>query len=64
MCGLKHQKNKSHPPSSARRAEKVSALCITRFSEDRTVRCMAEGRLRYTVGQAVVIDGGLTTPRF
>jgi NAD(P)-dependent dehydrogenase (short-subunit alcohol dehydrogenase family) len=29
-----------------------------------TVRCMAEGRLRYTVGQAVVIDGGLTIPRF
>ncbi len=29
-----------------------------------TVRCMAEGRLPYTVGQAVTIDGGLTMPHF
>jgi NAD(P)-dependent dehydrogenase (short-subunit alcohol dehydrogenase family) len=29
-----------------------------------TVACMAEGRLRYTVGQAVTVDGGLTMPRF
>jgi NAD(P)-dependent dehydrogenase (short-subunit alcohol dehydrogenase family) len=29
-----------------------------------TVRSMAEGRLIYTVGQAVTIDGGLTVPRF
>ena len=29
-----------------------------------TVRSMAEGRLVYTVGQAVTIDGGLTVPRF
>jgi NAD(P)-dependent dehydrogenase (short-subunit alcohol dehydrogenase family) len=29
-----------------------------------TVRCMAEGRLMYTVGQAVTVDGGLTVPRF
>jgi 3-oxoacyl-[acyl-carrier protein] reductase len=29
-----------------------------------TVRAMAEGRLRYTVGQAVTVDGGLTIPRF
>lgn len=29
-----------------------------------TVVCMAEGRLRYTVGQAVAVDGGLTMPRF
>lgn len=29
-----------------------------------TVACMAEGRLRYTVGQVVTVDGGLTTPRF
>jgi NAD(P)-dependent dehydrogenase (short-subunit alcohol dehydrogenase family) len=28
------------------------------------VVAMAEGRLPYTVGQAVVIDGGLTIPRF
>lgn len=37
-----------------------------RFPSDvaSTIRCMAEGRLRYTVGQAVAIDGGLTIPRF
>jgi 3-oxoacyl-[acyl-carrier protein] reductase len=29
-----------------------------------TVRCMAEGRLLYSVGQAVTIDGGLTISRF
>ncbi len=29
-----------------------------------TIVCMAEGRLRYTVGQAVTVDGGLTMPRF
>lgn len=29
-----------------------------------TVSCMAEGRLRYTVGQAVTVDGGLILPRF
>jgi 3-oxoacyl-[acyl-carrier protein] reductase len=29
-----------------------------------TVCSMAEGRLRYTVGQAVTVDGGLTIPRF
>jgi 3-oxoacyl-[acyl-carrier protein] reductase len=29
-----------------------------------TVRCMAEGRLTYTVGQAITVDGGLTVPRF
>lgn len=29
-----------------------------------TVVSMAEGRLRYTVGQAVTVDGGLTMPRF
>lgn len=29
-----------------------------------TVRSMAEGRLMYTVGQAVTVDGGLTVPRF
>jgi NAD(P)-dependent dehydrogenase (short-subunit alcohol dehydrogenase family) len=29
-----------------------------------TVACMAEGRLRYTVGQAVSVDGGLTMPRY
>jgi NAD(P)-dependent dehydrogenase (short-subunit alcohol dehydrogenase family) len=29
-----------------------------------TVQSMAEGRLIYTVGQAVTIDGGLTVPRF
>jgi len=29
-----------------------------------TVRSMAEGRLTYTVGQAVTVDGGLTIPRF
>ena len=29
-----------------------------------TVSSMAEGRLTYTVGQAVTIDGGLTVPRF
>jgi len=29
-----------------------------------TVRSMAEGRLTYTVGQAVTVDGGLTVPRF
>lgn len=29
-----------------------------------TVRSMAEGRLIYTVGQAVTVDGGLTVPRF
>lgn len=28
------------------------------------VRCMAEGRLTYTVGQAITVDGGLTIPRF
>ena len=36
------------------------------FPEDvaSTVVCMAEGRLRYTVGQVVTVDGGLITPRF
>jgi 3-oxoacyl-[acyl-carrier protein] reductase len=29
-----------------------------------TVRSMAEGRLVFTVGQAVTVDGGLTIPRF
>jgi len=29
-----------------------------------TVVCMAEGRLRYTVSQAVTVDGGLIEPRF
>jgi 3-oxoacyl-[acyl-carrier protein] reductase len=29
-----------------------------------TVRCMAEGRLVYTVGQAITVDGGLIMPRF
>jgi len=29
-----------------------------------TVRSMAEGRLAFTVGQAVTVDGGLTIPRF
>jgi NAD(P)-dependent dehydrogenase (short-subunit alcohol dehydrogenase family) len=29
-----------------------------------TVVCMAEGKLRYTVGQIVTVDGGLITPRF
>jgi 3-oxoacyl-[acyl-carrier protein] reductase len=29
-----------------------------------TVRSMAEGRLTFTVGQAVTVDGGLTIPRF
>ncbi len=29
-----------------------------------TVLSMAEGRLIYTVGQAVTVDGGLTVPRF
>jgi NAD(P)-dependent dehydrogenase (short-subunit alcohol dehydrogenase family) len=29
-----------------------------------TVSSMAEGRLRYTAGQAVTVDGGLTIPRF
>jgi NAD(P)-dependent dehydrogenase (short-subunit alcohol dehydrogenase family) len=29
-----------------------------------TVRAMAEGRLTFTVGQVVTIDGGLTIPRF
>lgn len=29
-----------------------------------TVACMAEGRLRYTVGQAISVDGGLIVPRF
>jgi NAD(P)-dependent dehydrogenase (short-subunit alcohol dehydrogenase family) len=29
-----------------------------------TVTAMAEGRLRYTVGQAVTVDGGLTMPHF
>lgn len=29
-----------------------------------TARCMAEGKLVYTVGQAVTVDGGLTVPRF
>ncbi len=29
-----------------------------------TVRCMAEGRLRYTVGEAIAVDGGLTMPHF
>jgi NAD(P)-dependent dehydrogenase (short-subunit alcohol dehydrogenase family) len=29
-----------------------------------TVTCMAGGRLRYTVGQAVSVDGGLTMPRY
>jgi NAD(P)-dependent dehydrogenase (short-subunit alcohol dehydrogenase family) len=29
-----------------------------------TVRAMAEGRLVYTVGEAVTVDGGLTIPRF
>ncbi len=30
----------------------------------RTVTVLAEGRLPYTVGQAIVVDGGLTIPRF
>lgn len=29
-----------------------------------TVACMAQGRLAYTVGQVVTVDGGLTIPRF
>ena len=29
-----------------------------------TVALMAEGRMPYTVGQAVAVDGGLTMPRF
>lgn len=29
-----------------------------------TVRALAEGRLPYTVGQAIAVDGGLTIPRF
>jgi 3-oxoacyl-[acyl-carrier protein] reductase len=29
-----------------------------------TVSSMAEGHLKYTVGQAVTVDGGLTIPRF
>ncbi len=29
-----------------------------------TVRLMAEGRLPYTAGQAVTVDGGLTVPHF
>jgi NAD(P)-dependent dehydrogenase (short-subunit alcohol dehydrogenase family) len=29
-----------------------------------TVALMAEGRMPYTVGQAVTVDGGLVTPRF
>jgi NAD(P)-dependent dehydrogenase (short-subunit alcohol dehydrogenase family) len=29
-----------------------------------TVATMAEGRLAYTVGQAVTVDGGLTIPQF
>lgn len=29
-----------------------------------TVVCMAEGRLVYTVGQAIAVDGGLVMPRF
>ncbi len=29
-----------------------------------TVAVMAEGRMPYTVGQAVAVDGGLITPRF
>ena len=29
-----------------------------------TVSSMAEGRLTYTVGQAVTVDGGLTIPQF
>ena len=29
-----------------------------------TVRCLAEGRLTYTVGQAITVDGGLTIPQF
>lgn len=29
-----------------------------------TVAVMAEGRLPYTVGQAITVDGGLITPRF
>lgn len=29
-----------------------------------TVVCLAEGRLRYTVGQAISVDGGLILPRF
>ncbi|HFN7184046.1 TPA: SDR family oxidoreductase, partial [Escherichia coli] len=29
-----------------------------------TVRAMAEGKLIYTCGQAVAIDGGLSMPRF
>lgn len=36
------------------------------YPEDvaQTVVAMAEGRLPYTVGQAVMVDGGLTIPRF
>ncbi len=30
----------------------------------RSVATLAEGRLPYTVGQAIVVDGGLTIPRF
>ena len=29
-----------------------------------TVVCMAEGRLAYTVGQAVAVDGGMVMPRY
>ena len=29
-----------------------------------TVVCMAEGRLIYTVGQAIAVDGGLVMPRY
>ena len=29
-----------------------------------TVACMAEGRLRYTVGQAIAVDGGLTMANY
>jgi NAD(P)-dependent dehydrogenase (short-subunit alcohol dehydrogenase family) len=29
-----------------------------------TVVTLAEGRLPYTVGQAILVDGGLTLPRF
>ncbi|MCV5282279.1 3-ketoacyl-ACP reductase, partial [Escherichia coli] len=29
-----------------------------------TVRAMAEGKLIYTGGKAVAIDGGLSMPRF
>ena len=29
-----------------------------------TVTCMAEGRIKYTVGQSIAVDGGLAIPRF